>query len=170
MWLSSNTKPRVKRVSQGPAPGTRKRHLATPTPSMDTGARARAKGSPGKNLEVKVTQVDTGNQKIELQAPVKDPWKLRFVLLFTFTAASVDSGPQESWTALVQRGCQKGSNKQTLGSSCLNQNRTKIHRGLRQEASAEGESSPADSDSSDQGRDCKKTEAFIFSVDLFTFC
>lgn len=60
MWLGSNRKPRVKRISQGQAPGTRRFCPASLTPSIDTGARARAKLSPGESLGDKVTQVDTG--------------------------------------------------------------------------------------------------------------
>ncbi|KAG7242844.1 hypothetical protein INR49_018099 [Caranx melampygus] len=66
------------------------------------------------------------------------------------TAASVDSGPQESWTGLVRRGRKKGSTTLTQGSSRLSQARPRALRGQRQEAMAEGESSPAESDSSDQ--------------------
>nr|XP_020476601.1 BAH and coiled-coil domain-containing protein 1-like isoform X5 [Monopterus albus] len=66
------------------------------------------------------------------------------------TAASVDSGPQESWTGLVQRGCKKGSTALSQGLSCLSQPRARALRGQKQEALEEGESSPAESDSSDQ--------------------
>lgn len=66
------------------------------------------------------------------------------------TAASVDSGPQESWTGLVRSGRKKGSSNLTQGSSHLSQPRAKVLRGQRQEAMEDGESSPAESDSSDQ--------------------
>nr|XP_019950309.1 PREDICTED: BAH and coiled-coil domain-containing protein 1-like isoform X3 [Paralichthys olivaceus] len=61
--------------------------------------------------------------------------------------ASVDSGPQESWTGQVRHGRKKGSTTMTQGSSS---SRSRILRGHRQDAMAEGESSPAESDSSDQ--------------------
>ncbi|KAA8582582.1 hypothetical protein FQN60_006253 [Etheostoma spectabile] len=64
--------------------------------------------------------------------------------------ASVDSGPQESWTGLMRRGRKKGSTTLTQGSSHLSQPRARVLRGQRQEAMEEGESSPAESDSSDQ--------------------
>lgn len=66
------------------------------------------------------------------------------------TAASVDSGPQESWTGLGRRGRKKGSTSLTQGSSHLSQSRTKVFHGQRQEAMEEGESSPPGTDSSDQ--------------------
>lgn len=65
MWLSSNRKPRLKRISQGRAPGTRRFRPATLTPSTDTGARAQAKPNQGVSLEDKVTQVDTGNHSTD---------------------------------------------------------------------------------------------------------
>lgn len=65
MWLSSNRKPRLKRISQGRAPGTRRFRPATLTPSTDTGARAQAKPNQGASLEDKVTQVDTGNHSTD---------------------------------------------------------------------------------------------------------
>ncbi|KAK5884946.1 hypothetical protein CesoFtcFv8_018709 [Champsocephalus esox] len=63
------------------------------------------------------------------------------------TAASVDSGPQDIWSGLVHRGHKKGSTTPTQGSS---RPRARNLRGQRQEAMEEGESSPAESDSSDQ--------------------
>ncbi|XP_042249839.1 BAH and coiled-coil domain-containing protein 1 isoform X3 [Thunnus maccoyii] len=66
------------------------------------------------------------------------------------TAASVDSGPQESWTGLVRRGRKKGSTTLTQGSSRLSQPRARVLRGQRQEPMEVGESSPPESDSSDQ--------------------
>lgn len=63
----------------------------------------------------------------------------------------MDSGPQESWTGLVRRGRKKGCTTLTQGSSRLSQPRARVLRGHRQEAMEEGESSPAESDSSDQG-------------------
>lgn len=64
----------------------------------------------------------------------------------------MDSGPQESWTGLVRRGCKKGSSTLTQGSSHANQPRARVLRGQRlSEAMEEGESSPAESDSTDQG-------------------
>lgn len=69
----------------------------------------------------------------------------------TFLAASVDSGSQENWTGQKRRGRQKGSTSQQQVSSCLSQPRARVLRGHRPEAMEEGESSPAESDSSDQG-------------------
>ena len=69
----------------------------------------------------------------------------------TLSAASVDSGPQESWTGLLRRGRKKGSTILTQGSSRLSQPRARALRGQRQEAMEVGESSPPESDSSDQG-------------------
>lgn len=63
----------------------------------------------------------------------------------------MDSGPQESWTGVARRGRKKGSTILTQGSSRLSQPRARVLRGHRQEAMEEGESSPAESDSSDQG-------------------
>lgn len=63
----------------------------------------------------------------------------------------MESCPQESWTTLVRRGHKKGSTTLTQASSRLSQPRAKVLRGQRQEAMEEGESSPAESDSSDQG-------------------
>lgn len=65
MWLSSNRRPRLKRISQGWVPGTRRFRLATPTPSMDTEARPPVKLSSGESQGDKVTQVDTGNHRID---------------------------------------------------------------------------------------------------------
>ncbi|XP_029692069.1 BAH and coiled-coil domain-containing protein 1 isoform X5 [Takifugu rubripes] len=67
------------------------------------------------------------------------------------TAASGDSGSHDNWTGLVRRGHQKGSVAQQQGSSSrLGQPRARVLRGQRPEAMEEGESSPAESDSSDQ--------------------
>ena len=63
----------------------------------------------------------------------------------------MDSGPQENWTGHVCRGRQKGSATQQQGSSRLSQPRARVLRGQRPEATEEGDSSPAESDSSDQG-------------------
>lgn len=63
----------------------------------------------------------------------------------------MDSGPQENWAGLVHRGRKKGSTALTQGSSRLSQPRARVLRGHRQEAMEDGESSPAESDSSDQG-------------------
>lgn len=68
-----------------------------------------------------------------------------------FSAASVDSGPQEHWTGLTLRGRKKGSTTQQQGSSRLSQPRARVLRGQRPEAMEEEESSPVESDSSDQG-------------------
>lgn len=68
-----------------------------------------------------------------------------------FSAASVDSGPQEHWTGLILRGRKKGSTTQQQGSSRLSQPRARVLRGQRPEAMEEEESSPVESDSSDQG-------------------
>lgn len=68
-----------------------------------------------------------------------------------FSAASVDSGPQENWTGPVRRGRKRGYTTQQQGSSCLSQPRARVLRGQRPEAMEEGETSPAESDSSDQG-------------------
>lgn len=63
----------------------------------------------------------------------------------------MDSGPQDNWTGPVRRGRKKGYTTQQQGSSCLSQPRARVLRGQRSEAMEEGESSPAESDSSDQG-------------------
>lgn len=68
-----------------------------------------------------------------------------------FSGASVESGPQESWTGLVRQARKKSPSTLNQGSSCLNQPRARVLRGQRQEALEDGESSPAESDSSDQG-------------------
>lgn len=68
-----------------------------------------------------------------------------------FSAASGDSGPQESWTGPVRRGRRKGSTAQQQNSTCLNQGKTRVLRGQRVGALDNGESSPAESESSDQG-------------------
>lgn len=72
-------------------------------------------------------------------------------VLQTFLAASVDSGSQENWTGQKRRGRQKGSTSQQQVSSSLSQPRARVLRGHRLEAMEEGESTPAESDSSDQG-------------------
>lgn len=66
----------------------------------------------------------------------------------TLLAASVDSGPHESWTG---RGRKKGGITLTQDSSHQSKPRARILRGHRQEALEVGESSPPESDSSDQG-------------------
>ncbi|XP_034046026.1 BAH and coiled-coil domain-containing protein 1 [Thalassophryne amazonica] len=66
------------------------------------------------------------------------------------TGASVDSGPQESWTGQVRRGRKKESITRTQSSSHLRQTNARVLRGQRQEVMEEGESSPQESDSSDQ--------------------
>lgn len=63
----------------------------------------------------------------------------------------MDSGPQENWTGLVRRGNKKVSSTLTQGSSHLSQPRPRVLRGQRQDTMEEGESSRAESDSSDQG-------------------
>lgn len=63
----------------------------------------------------------------------------------------MDSGPHESWTGLVRHGRKKGSANLRQGSSHLSQARVKARDSQRQEAMEDGESSPAESDSSDQG-------------------
>lgn len=63
----------------------------------------------------------------------------------------MDSGPQESWTGLAGRGHKKESTNLTQDSSHLSQARARVLRGQRAEAIEEGESSLAESDSSDQG-------------------
>lgn len=68
-----------------------------------------------------------------------------------FSAASADSGPQEHWTGLALRGRKKGSTTQQQGSFRLSQPRARVLRGQRPEAMEEEESSPVESDSSDQG-------------------
>ncbi|KAL6102979.1 bahcc1 [Pungitius sinensis] len=63
------------------------------------------------------------------------------------TAASADSGPQESWTG---RGSKKGSSAPTQGSPRLSGPRARDHRAQRHDAAEEAESSPVESASSDQ--------------------
>lgn len=63
----------------------------------------------------------------------------------------MDSGPQENWTGPVRRVRKRGYAAQQEGSSCLSQPRARVLRGQRPEAMEEGETSPAESDSSDQG-------------------
>ncbi len=88
------------------------------------------------------------------------------MVLQTFLAASVDSGPQESWTGLVRRGRKKGSTTLTQSTSRLSQPRARVLRGQRQEAMEEGESSPADSDSSDQGKAVRLTADHGTSISI----
>lgn len=59
----------------------------------------------------------------------------------------------------MRRGHQKGSVAQQQGSSSrLGQPRARVLRGQRPEAMEEGESSPAESDSSDQGEAIKQAQ------------
>lgn len=51
----------------------------------------------------------------------------------------------------MRRGRKKGSTAQQQSSSCLSQGKTRVLRGQRAGALDDGESSPAESDSSDQG-------------------
>ncbi|XP_029013800.1 BAH and coiled-coil domain-containing protein 1 isoform X4 [Betta splendens] len=64
--------------------------------------------------------------------------------------ASVDSGPQESWPALLRRGHKRASASLTQNASCSGRPRARVLRGQRGEATEDGESSPAESESSDQ--------------------
>lgn len=64
----------------------------------------------------------------------------------------MDSGPQESWIGLLRHGHKKKSTSLTRSSSCSSQPRARVSRGQRGETMEEGESSPAESDSSDQGQ------------------
>lgn len=51
----------------------------------------------------------------------------------------------------MRRGRRKGSTAQQQSSSCLSQGKTRVLRGQRAGTLDNGESSPAESDSSDQG-------------------
>lgn len=75
----------------------------------------------------------------------------------------MDSTTQESWSGQVRHGSKKGST-QGQGSSYFHQARSKVLRGQRQEAAKEEESSSAESDSSDQG---KNMFGIVFSFTLF---
>lgn len=87
--------------------------------------------------------------------------ELYSVLLFSFfffpKAASADSGSHDNWTGLTRSGHQKGPvARQRCSSSRLGQPRARVLRGQRPEVMEEGESSPAETDSSDQGEAKKK--------------
>lgn len=90
-----------------------------------------------------------------------------------FSAASADSGPQEHWTGLALRGRKKGSTTQQQGSFRLSQPRARVLRGQRPEAMEEEESSPVESDSSDQGEVVApftqplQDKMFYYSTSLF---
>lgn len=64
----------------------------------------------------------------------------------TFSAASVDSGPQESWPGEVHRG----SKKETHDPTHHSKTGARVHRGQRRESL--GESSNPESDSSEPGK------------------